>query len=968
MRGDGSLLFAATWVDASADRSTTLVEPAERDSRVVYERAGALEWYEETTRGIEHGVTLDEHTGSGDTAEVIWCLEGIASAELFDKASVLRLVPERGDPLRVDRLEAWDKTGRPLPAHFSLEGHGQCGEDVTYRLVVDVRDARFPIEIDPTFHFEQTSIVVDGLKPNTPGGFALEDDMLIVGQPEESSLAPKYGVLSIYERHAGGINAWGKTGEVRPPMGFNDDNPTFGANLVREGDWLALSVDTTSFWRAVWIYKKVNGQWVFHRAHEPDPAERIARYGHEAMIMQDGILAVTSRRAGIYAVYVYEVDRGGPENWGLAKKISSPDRHYGPPSFGNVVALSGDRIAIAADGYAHSTGSEGRVYIYRQDPFEVWKFEQIIDGFEPMSTASDRFAKSMHLSGDTFYVARRRQLSSVGYSGSVEVYKRTGPADAPWVHVGEIWPKTPIENGDFGAAIISTDETLYVSARKVPRTPQDTSESAHPGGIHVLREDASASGGWSDRGEVLVYDHPRTTEEHPTEIDASGRMVGSASGVESNLTANSGRIYLFNLNHPPVAVDERLETNEDTKLFFSPDVTDQENDPVRFVVTSAPQNGAIEPSGDQLVYTPRENFFGVDGFSYVAWDAHEPSQPAVVTIDVLSVEDPPIAQDLTLSTSEDTPAMTTLQGAVIEGSQALRFELVTQPEHGSVSLVEDQVTYMPAPDFYGEDAFTYRAMANLPSLPATVTVEVVGEPDAPRFPGLPATREVMWGEDFSFRVEVEEVDGESTVTSVADALPDGATFLGGTFTWRPTFEQVGEHEITIQAFDGVDTSMAVLTVVVLVGDEDGNGIPDDEDVRRGFDPFSPDDDGDGILDEDEVGDWEMPVDTDGDGIPDILDTDSDDDGITDDVDSCPRDVNSSSDVDDDGIDDVCDDDIRFVEDFAWVESEEPEDRLQSRGCVVGGTHHKESKPSHLFVLALFFVAIHLRRKPTRRIG
>jgi Bacterial TSP3 repeat len=64
-------------------------------------------------------------------------------------------------------------------------------------------------------------------------------------------------------------------------------------------------------------------------------------------------------------------------------------------------------------------------------------------------------------------------------------------------------------------------------------------------------------------------------------------------------------------------------------------------------------------------------------------------------------------------------------------------------------------------------------------------------------------------------------------------------------------------------------------------DSDGDGIPDDVEVRLGTDPKNPDSDGDGIPDGKEVGAGPMfkPLDTDGDGKIDALDTDDDGDGI-----------------------------------------------------------------------------------------
>lgn len=78
----------------------------------------------------------------------------------------------------------------------------------------------------------------------------------------------------------------------------------------------------------------------------------------------------------------------------------------------------------------------------------------------------------------------------------------------------------------------------------------------------------------------------------------------------------------------------------------------------------------------------------------------------------------------------------------------------------------------------------------------------------------------------------------------------------------------------------------------LVGDADGDALPDNEEATHGTDPADPDTDGDRLGDgsEVELGTAPLDPDSDGDGLPDgidvgyhadPLDTDTDDDGLTD---------------------------------------------------------------------------------------
>ncbi|ARD45756.1 choice-of-anchor L domain-containing protein [Colwellia sp. PAMC 21821] len=69
------------------------------------------------------------------------------------------------------------------------------------------------------------------------------------------------------------------------------------------------------------------------------------------------------------------------------------------------------------------------------------------------------------------------------------------------------------------------------------------------------------------------------------------------------------------------------------------------------------------------------------------------------------------------------------------------------------------------------------------------------------------------------------------------------------------------------------------TAVVVIFDQDNDGLSDEDEIALGLDPTSNDSDKDGIPDGAEVGDVNNPTDSDGDGVIDAIDPDDDNDGI-----------------------------------------------------------------------------------------
>lgn len=97
----------------------------------------------------------------------------------------------------------------------------------------------------------------------------------------------------------------------------------------------------------------------------------------------------------------------------------------------------------------------------------------------------------------------------------------------------------------------------------------------------------------------------------------------------------------------------------------------------------------------------------------------------------LGVNTPPVASDLNVTTSVNTPVEITLVATDADGDP-LTFSIATGPVYGSLSdIVGDRVTYTPDADYVGPDSFTYTAFDGIDtSDPATVSITVEPE-DAP---------------------------------------------------------------------------------------------------------------------------------------------------------------------------------------------------------------------------------------------
>jgi len=86
--------------------------------------------------------------------------------------------------------------------------------------------------------------------------------------------------------------------------------------------------------------------------------------------------------------------------------------------------------------------------------------------------------------------------------------------------------------------------------------------------------------------------------------------------------------------------------------------------------------------------------------------------------------EPPTANDQSVSTAEDSALSITLTASDPESSP-LTYSIISVPEHGALSGAAPNLTYTPVLDYYGTDAFTFKANdGQLDSNTATVTISV----------------------------------------------------------------------------------------------------------------------------------------------------------------------------------------------------------------------------------------------------
>lgn len=180
---------------------------------------------------------------------------------------------------------------------------------------------------------------------------------------------------------------------------------------------------------------------------------------------------------------------------------------------------------------------------------------------------------------------------------------------------------------------------------------------------------------------------------------------------------------------------------------------------------------------------------------------------------VLTVElDPTVIGPLaavpqSVETIEDTPVDILLEGDS-SGGDALDFEIVTEPENGTLDVANlPMVTYTPESGFVGTDSFEFRVLSGgAASEPATVTI-LVGQANVPPVAEAQSVA-TKAGQAVDIELEASDEDGDTLSFAIVDAPANGTVELIGDRTVRyiPAGGFGGQDSFTFLANDGFDDS------------------------------------------------------------------------------------------------------------------------------------------------------------------
>jgi len=150
----------------------------------------------------------------------------------------------------------------------------------------------------------------------------------------------------------------------------------------------------------------------------------------------------------------------------------------------------------------------------------------------------------------------------------------------------------------------------------------------------------------------------------PYEMEGGSPLYGAPKIYTITVNSASG-------NHPPIANDQSVATDQDTSIDITLTGSDEDGDTYTFSLVSSPSGGSLgtlNPNTGEVTYAPNSGFSGSDSFTFRVNDGEANSSVATVSITVNSVNNAPTANNQSVTTDQNVPISGALTGNDVDGN------------------------------------------------------------------------------------------------------------------------------------------------------------------------------------------------------------------------------------------------------------------------------------------------------------
>lgn len=441
---------------------------------------------------------------------------------------------------------------------FSRPAHGQSFHSAENPSAADWS------QIQGALYYELTKISDSELNEEDLFGFstAISGDTIVVGEPQEimtpGDPQDDAGAAYVFQRNHGGPDNWGLVKKLVASDGGVGD--LFGISVDIDGDTIVVggdqnhdnSPDSPLAGGAVYVFERDFGgknNWGESARLVASGVEEPGKFGRGVGISGNTIVA--SNRGddlfGLYegAVYVFERDAGGPGAWGQTARLTSSDTGE-EDGFGGGLAVDGNLILVGAPLNGVVDFETGAVYVFERSMANPGDWIEVGQLLPVDGGTFDHFGEVIAIEGETAVVGAYSNDGLVGNlqidRGAAYVFEKDQGGPDAWGLIKKITASDGETNDEFGSNVEIDEDTIVVGA---PDHLVSPSPIYHAGAVYTYERDLGGPENWGESAELSASDGEGAEKFSVVAIDGEHLVIGAPHAHGGGNAIYAGAAYIF---------------------------------------------------------------------------------------------------------------------------------------------------------------------------------------------------------------------------------------------------------------------------------------------------------------------------------------------------------------------------------------------------------------------------------------
>jgi hypothetical protein len=360
------------------------------------------------------------------------------------------------------------------------------------------------------------SVAIDG--DYAVVGAFLEDEDAVEANPVQDA-----GSAYIFKRDQGGTDNWGLVKKIVAPVRGVADQ--FGSSVSISGDYIIVGA-----------------------FNEDEDADELNTFNDSG------------------SAYLFRIDTGGADNWGLIKKICAGTR-AADDWFGFSVSINGAYAIVGAyredeDALeANTLSSSGSAYIFKRDEGGADNWGLLKKITATVRAGNDTFGTSVCINGDYIIVGAPLETEDASEAnfltsaGAAYIFKKDQGGTDNWGQLVKLVPAIRAAQDGFGSSVGINGAYAIAGAQGESEDALEANTLNRAGGAYIFRKDEGGSDIWGQEQKIVAATRA-ANDDFGVGVAVNGAfaLVGAwqedEDALDASTVSNAGSAYLFKTTGP----------------------------------------------------------------------------------------------------------------------------------------------------------------------------------------------------------------------------------------------------------------------------------------------------------------------------------------------------------------------------------------------------------------------------------